>query len=209
MKAVCLVSSGIDSPVAAYLVSTYVDEILLLHVDTGHFSTGNHISTFLSLAELIREKVSCRIRTGIVPHAAALSAFRGHSELRYTCVFCKRMMVRYADAIALLQGADMIVMGDSLGQVASQTLQNINVVDSVSTVPIIRPLIGFDKQEIVEIAKKIGTFELSTRDDGTCLAVPSKPSTRARKDVLEEIEKNLDILGLVEGAISQVVWTEL
>ena len=112
MKAVCLVSSGIDSPVAAYLVSTYVDEILLLHVDTGHFSTGDHISTFLSLAELIREKVSCRIRTGIVPHAAALSAFRGHSELRYTCVFCKRMMVRYADAIALLQGADMIVMGD-------------------------------------------------------------------------------------------------
>jgi tRNA uracil 4-sulfurtransferase len=209
MKAVCLVSSGIDSPVAAYLVSLYVDEILLLHVDTGHFSTGDHISTFRSLAELIREKVSCRIRTGIVPHADALSAFRDHSELRYTCVFCKRMMVRYADAIALLQGADMIVMGDSLGQVASQTLQNINVVDSVSTVPIIRPLIGFDKQEIVEIAKKVGSFDLSTRDGGKCLAVPSKPSTRARKEILEEIEKNLDISGLVEGAISQVVWKEI
>ena len=209
MKAVCLVSSGIDSPVAAYLISHYVDELIMLHVDTGSFSDGDQSTTFFSLADRIKGIVTCNLQLGVIPHEESLRAFHDRTEVKYTCVFCKRMMVRYADRIAQIKGADMIVMGDSLGQVASQTLQNIRVVDSVSQVPIIRPLIGLDKQDIIEIAKKIGTFEASIGDTGHCLAVPNKPSTRARNEILEGLEKVIDVASLVDHAVSRVVWKDL
>ena len=206
MKAVCLVSSGIDSPVAAYLVSRYVDDLILLHADTGRFSTGDHSTAFLSLANHMKEIVSCRIHVGILPHEQALREFQNQIETKFTCVFCKRMMVRYADSIAQQENADMIVMGDSLGQVASQTLQNIRVVDIVSRVPIVRPLIGFDKQDIIWIAKEIRTYDLSIADAGKCLAVPKKPSTQAKCDVLDAIEDAMDISALVADAVLHVNW---
>ncbi len=209
MKAVCLVSSGIDSPVASYMVSSYMDDMILLHVDTGEFSPSNHGTTFLSLARRLKEIVSCPIHVGIVPHGNTLQAFRAQGNPKFTCVFCKRMMVRYADCIAQQKNTDVIVMGDSLGQVASQTLQNIRVVDVVSKVPIIRPLIGFDKQEIVQIAKKIGTYDLSIVDVGECLAVPKKPSTQARIENLDAMEKNIGVDKLLSYAVSHMVWKEI
>ena len=87
------------------------------------------------------------------------------------------MMVRYAEAYAKEHDGDFIIMGDSLGQVASQTLSNLIVVDSAVSIPILRPLIGFDKEEIVKIAKKIDTFDLSIRKTIGCLAVPNKPAS--------------------------------
>ncbi len=206
MNTVCLVSSGIDSPVAAYLVSRYVDNMILVHVDNGQFSTVGHNMAFLSLARRLKEITSCKIHIVIVPHGNTLQTYRCQADMKFTCVFCKRMIVRYADYIAQQKNADMIVMGDSLGQVASQTLQNITVVDAVSQVPIIRPLIGFDKQDIIKIAKKIGTYEISIADVGECLAVPKKPSTQARIDRLNDLEKNLDISALLHEAVSHMMW---
>lgn len=209
MNAVCLVSSGIDSPVASYLISPYVDNMTLLHVDNDQFSTSNHNITFLSLARRLKEILSCQINVGIVSHGNTLQAFRTVSDSKFTCLFCKRMMVRYANYVVEQKNADIIVMGDSLGQVASQTLQNIRVVDAVSQVPIIRPLIGFDKQDIIQIARKIGTYDLSIADVGECLAVPKKPSTQARIDHLNDLEKNLDIYALLNNAVSHMVWKEM
>ncbi|MFH1014080.1 MAG: hypothetical protein V1769_06215 [Thermoplasmatota archaeon] len=209
MKAVCLVSSGIDSPVASYMVSPYIEDMILLHADTGNFSSSNKGTTFLSLARRLKEIVSCPIHVGIVPHGNTLQAFMDLENPKFTCVFCKRMMVRYADCIARQKNADVIVMGDSLGQVASQTLQNIRVVDVVSKMPIIRPLIGFDKQEIVQIARKIGTYYLSIVDVGECLAVPKKPSTQARMERLDDMEKKIDVEGLLAYAVSHTVWNEI
>jgi tRNA uracil 4-sulfurtransferase len=208
MKAVCLVSSGIDSPVAAYLMAPYVKEMIFLHVDTGRFSSADHTSMFYSLVHHMRNIVSCRIRAGVLSHERALEAFPVYRDRKHICVFCKRMMVRYAEGVALQMDADMIVMGDSLGQVASQTLQNIRVVDTVSSVPIIRPLIGLDKQDIIDIAKDIGTFDLSIKDTSKCLAVPLKPSTNAQDEALLDIEQDIDVSFLVEQVISGVKWLE-
>lgn len=209
MKAVCLVSSGIDSPVASYLIAPYVKDMIFLHVDIGLFSSTDHTSMFYSLVHHMRNIVSCRIHAGVLSHERALEAFPVYKDRKYICVFCKRMMVRYAEGVALQMDADMIVMGDSLGQVASQTLQNIRVVDEVSNVPILRPLIGLDKQDIIDIAKDIGTFDLSIKDTSRCLAVPLKPSTNAKGDILVDIEKNINVAFLVEQAVAGVKWDEV
>jgi thiamine biosynthesis protein ThiI len=111
------------------------------------------------------------------------------------------MMVKYAEKIAEKEKADALVMGDSLGQVASQTLQNLLVVDSAVKIPILRPLIGFDKEDIVKIARQIGTYELSILPSAGCTAVPNKPATRAKlEDILEE-EKKLNIEEIVKQAV--------
>jgi thiamine biosynthesis protein ThiI len=107
------------------------------------------------------------------------------------------MMLRVAGALAQREGAQALVTGESLGQVASQTLQNIAAEYPAAPVPILRPLIGIDKQEIVEIAKKIGTFEISIQPGSCCTAVPERPATQARLHDIEAEEAKLDIDELV------------
>lgn len=207
MKSLTLLSSGIDSPVAAYVLSSYLDEIILLHADGRPYTDDREIKNFLSLANHLDEILSCSVRIGMVPHGESLDAYkRSMAHPRFCCVFCKRMMLRYAEALARNEGVDGVIMGDSLGQVASQTLQNIQVVDSVVQIPVLRPLIGFDKEEIVKIAKKIGTYDLSIKESAGCLAVPDKPATKARIEQLADVEKGLDIEGLVRDAVLNIEW---
>ena len=108
------------------------------------------------------------------------------------------MMVRVASYLGEKEGAKYLVMGDSLGQVASQTLQNISVVEQASTLPIVRPLISFDKTEIISIAKQIDTFNNSVSKAKCCSLVPDKPSTHAQLEILLKEEAKLDISALVE-----------
>jgi thiamine biosynthesis protein ThiI len=116
---------------------------------------------------------------------------RRHLE-KYTCVFWKRRMYRVATAYANKIGAKGIVTGESIGQVASQTLDNLVVLTDAATIPIYRPIIGFDKEEIVIIAREIGTFEQSTSHASGCKAVPKGPSTKAKLDTIREIESKLE-----------------
>ena len=120
-------------------------------------------------------------------------------KVGYTCIFCKRMLLRYAEKIAEKQEADAIVMGDSLGQVASQTLHNINVINSAVKIPIIRPLIGYDKEDIVKIAKEIGTYDLSILPSDPCKEVPNKPATQAKLDKILDDAFNSGLLFLGMG----------
>jgi len=113
------------------------------------------------------------------------------------------MMLRYAEAIAQKEHADAIVMGDSLGQVASQTLQNLRVVEQAISIPLLRPLIGFDKENTIKIAKQIGTFDLSIAPAEECTAVPIKPSTQARLEHILAEEQKINIKELVSRIISQ------
>jgi thiamine biosynthesis protein ThiI len=124
--------------------------------------------------------------------AAKQELVRRHLE-KYTCLFCKRRMYRVATAFAMQAGAKGIVTGESLGQVASQTLDNLLVLtDAASEVPIHRPLIGFDKEETMAIARQIGTFTESTSKASGCKAVPLGPSTKAKLATLLEIEEKLE-----------------
>jgi len=103
--------------------------------------------------------------------------------------------------IAKNEEADAIVMGDSLGQVASQTLQNLRVIDSAVKIPILRPLIGLDKEDVVKIARKIGTYELSILPSSGCIAVPNKPVTRAKLENVLRQEKKLNIEKIVKEVV--------
>jgi len=205
MKAISLLSSGIDSPVAAYSLSSYVDEIVFLHADARPFTDDLEIENFKLIANHLSSILPCKVSIRIVPHGKTLDMYtKGSFHPRFLCIFCKRMMVRYAEAYAKEHDGDFIIMGDSLGQVASQTLSNLIVVDSAVSIPILRPLIGFDKEEIVKIAKKIDTFDLSIRKTIGCLSVPNKPATRARIQQLADIEDQMSINDLVTYAINNI-----
>jgi len=205
MRLVGLVSSGIDSPVAASLVSQYAKEVVLVHADNRPFTDDREVDNFSQLAHHLKHQCNSVKKAMIVPHGITLQACRDHVEARYTCVICKRMMLRYAEAIAVQEKAEAVVMGDSLGQVASQTLQNIQVIEQAVQIPVLRPLIGWDKEDVVFVAKEIGTYDLSIARSAGCLAVPEKPSTRA---VLERIlaeEQKINVADLVASVVTQAV----
>jgi len=202
MKFVSLVSSGIDSPVATYLLSKKAECIILVHADNRPFTDDREIENFLTIVKHLEGKISADIKAYHVPHGAALSSYKQACNSRFTCVFCKRMLVRYAEKIAIKEHADALIMGDSLGQVASQTLQNIRVVEQAATIPILRPLIGLDKEDIIRIAKEIGTYDLSILPSAGCSAVPKKPATKATLDQILHEEEKIDVAVLVEQAIN-------
>jgi len=201
MKFVSLISSGIDSPVATYLISKKTKKIIFIHSDNRPFTDDREINNFTKVAKYLKKKIGTDIKTYIIPHGRTLAQYKKYCEDRFTCVFCKRMMVRYAEKIAEKEEANAIIMGDSLGQVASQTLQNLRVVDSAVKIPVLRPLIGFDKEDVVKIAREIGTYELSILPSDGCSSVPKKPSTRAKLEYILEEEKKLDIELILKDAI--------
>ena len=177
-KVVALLSGGIDSPVAAFLMMKRGVEVIPVHIYMGEKTLEKVRKIWNQLkrygyggkGELIVVKPKERERI--------LEKLREMKKEKYTCVFCKYMMVRHADRIAREFGAKGIVMGDSLGQVASQTLENMYIVSQATDLPIYRPLIGLDKEEIVRIAKEIGTFELSTLPEDEIPFIPKHPVIR-------------------------------
>jgi len=203
MKFISLISSGIDSPVAVYLLSKIADEIILVHGDIRPFTDDRENEKFKKLAKHLDKITSCKIKVIVMPHGNSLNEYKQNCTDRYTCVFCKRMLLRYAEKIAEKEKADAIIMGDSLGQVASQTLQNIRVIDQAVSIPVLRPLIGLDKEDVVKIAKEIGTYDLSILKAEGCNAVPNKPSTMAKIEAILDEENKIDVKNLVKKAVEQ------
>lgn len=204
MKLVSLISSGIDSPVATYLMSEKADEIILLHGDITPFTDKRENKNFLALAEHLKKICKCKIKVFLISHGGSLVSFKQNCNNKFTCVFCKRMLLRYAEKVAEKNGFDAIIMGDSLGQVASQTLQNIQTIEQSVKIPVLRPLIGFDKEEVIAISKEIGTYDLSIKPSSGCSAVPNKPSTQAKLEKILEEEKSIDVEDLIKNAVSKL-----
>jgi thiamine biosynthesis protein ThiI len=123
----------------------------------------------------------------------------------------RRFMVRVAEEIARREGAKALVTGESLGQVASQTLENLAAIDAVATLPVLRPLVGSDKEEIVQEARALGTYDLSIASDGDCctLFMPRRPQTHARIDEVEAGEADLDVGALVAEALQGATHIDL
>ena len=182
-KVVCLVSSGIDSPVATYLMMKRGCEVIALHCNNDPFSGPKVTENFnLLIDKLDKYANGAPIERRVMDYGEYLTAAKQKAPEKMTCVLCKSGMYRIAEKLALKLGANAIVDGSSIGQVASQTLSNILVTRYDVKMPILSPLIGLDKQEITEIAKEIGTFEISKIDDGGCSAVPRYPLTHADLD---------------------------
>ncbi len=201
-KAIALISGGIDSPVATYLMMQKGVEVIALHMDNRPFTDDKYVEKAIALVRKLEQITGKKIKMYLAPHGGALMEFAKNCKINLECVLCKRMMLRVARRVAEMEGADAIITGESLGQVASQTLQNIRTeYQAAEGALILRPLIGLDKEEIIEIAKEIGTFDLSIQPGLCCTIVPEKPATRAKLgDVLEE-EKKLEMDAMVEEVV--------
>lgn len=179
-KVVVLVSSGIDSPVAAYLMMKRGCEVIAVHFNNAPFSGPKVTENYHKLVDHLQIYArGAPIKKHVVDYGDYLQAAKDNAPERMTCVLCKSGMYKIAEKVAKKYGALAIVDGSSVGQVASQTLENILSTRYGVKTPILSPLIGLDKTEISEIADKIGTFEISKIDDGGCGAVPRYPETKS------------------------------
>ncbi len=200
MRGLVLNSGGIDSPVAAYLMAQH--DFAAVHFDNGLY--GSAAYTAEKIIEKLREILKKEIPSYTVPHDVNLSAFLkvcGKEGKKYTCIFCKRMMLRIAERIAQDEHCTFLVTGENLGQVASQTLQNIYVTSRAVTIPVVRPVIGLDKLDIISIAERIGTYNISIEKQIHCDAVPRYPVIKAQLEAIEALERDIDVEELVLRAL--------
>ncbi|KZX17698.1 tRNA uracil 4-sulfurtransferase ThiI [Methanobrevibacter filiformis] len=179
-RLVALISSGIDSPVAAYLMMKRGCAVTAIHFNNDPFSGPQVTENFNRLIDQLNEYSSgYPIRRKIVKYGEYLQKAKDEAPEKLTCVLCKSGMYKIASEVAKKEKALGIIDGSSVGQVASQTLPNILATRENAEFPILSPLIGLDKVEIEKIAKKIGTFPISELNDGGCSAVPKYPETNA------------------------------
>ena len=191
-RVVALISGGIDSPVAAWMMMKRGCNVIPLHFSSNEVETSKALD---NIQVLSRYSYGWELRPIILNHHEIISPvieeLRVIGQARWACIFCKRTLLQKASEIAEEFGAHALVMGDALGQVASQTLANMEVISYGIPKPILRPLIGLDKTEIIAIAQKIGTFDISIRDEAGCPFLPPNPITRASVAQLKEILKQL------------------
>ena len=197
-KVLVLLSSGIDSPVAAYLMMKRGCEVIALNCNNDPFTTPKALENFSLLVDQLNIYAQgTPIKKRVVDYGEYLQAAKDKAPEKMTCVLCKSGMYHVAEKLARKLGADAIVDGSSVGQVASQTLSNILATRCGMEMPILSPLIGLDKEEITAIAKDIGTFDISKIDDGGCSAVPRYPETHADlqrvKEACEEMNQDAEI----------------
>lgn len=204
-KMVALISGGIDSPVAAWLMMKRGCEIIPLYLNNEPFSDGTTRERAMQCIDVL-QKWSPQKKFTIyeAPHGDNLLAFLSNCDNRLNCVLCRRMMYRIAGEVLKMEGAHGIITGSSLGQVASQTSQNMLSEMYGMEYPIYHPLIGLDKLEITDIARKIGTFEPSTKPATCCMAVPEYPSTAAKPQEVVEAEKLIDVPSLVDAMVKNL-----
>ena len=198
MKVTVLISGGIDSPVAAYIMSKAGADVVLLHMDNGSYGDPKEVQKARKLAARLSEVTGRELPLYIADHEVNQKEIGHRCETGYRCVMCKRMMHRVAKRFSQEHGCEAIVLGDSLGQVASQTLKNIKAEQRVLGFPVLRPLIGLDKNEIIDIAKEIGTFDISIIKSKGCLAVPAKPITEASADKVLKQQEAMDFDATIE-----------
>ena len=192
-KVVALVSSGIDSPVATYLMMKRGCQVIALFCDNDPYTTPEALKNFNDLIDQLNLYASgAPIKRRVVKYGDYLSTCKSDAPEKMTCVLCKSGMYKLAGKLAKKMHAEAVIDGSSLGQVASQTLPNILATREDLDVPVLSPLIGLDKVEITRIAEKIGTFEISKRDDGGCKAVPRYPETKADLELVKEVKEQMN-----------------
>ena len=200
----CLLSGGIDSPVAAYRIMRRGAQPTFIHFHSAPHTTPESQEKVWQLAEKLSQYV-LGAELIMVPFGDIQQKIIATTPEPYRVLLYRRMMIRIANALAAQKGLRGLVTGESLGQVASQTLSNLAVLDAVSDIPILRPLIGMDKEEIIAEARRIGTYETSIQPHEDCCAfmLPKNPRTQSRAGELEKVEKVLDIADLVAQGLRQ------
>ncbi len=207
-RAQVLISGGIDSPVAAYTMAKRGLVLNAIHFASPPYTSVRAEQKVRDLLGRVA-RYSGVIKLAIVPFTEIQEEIGKHCPEDYFTLVMRRMMMRIACRVSEADGCLGLVTGESLGQVASQTLPAIAATDEVCTMPVLRPLIGMDKEEIIAISKKIDAFDISILPYEDCCTVftPKHPHTKPKKGQCEEAEKNLDIEPLIERAIAGIEYS--
>lgn len=204
-KGVVMLSGGIDSPVAAYMMAKRGMTLRAVHFHSFPYTSMQAKQKVLDLAKLVK-KYSLRMTVDVVSFTEIQTAIHEKCPEEYMITIMRRFMMRIAEKLARMNGCGAVITGESLGQVASQTLESITSTNSVANIPVFRPLIGFDKDEIIEIAERIGTFKTSILPYEDCCTIflPKKPVTKPRLDAVLKVESALDVDTLVNNAMQNI-----
>lgn len=203
-KAALLLSGGIDSPVAGYMMAKRGLMLDAVHFVSPPYTSKRAELKVHALAKLV-SRYAGRIKLYIVPFTEIQEAIKDHCPEDMFTLIMRRLMMRIAQQIAVGDGCKALITGESLGQVASQTIDALHCTNAVATVPVFRPLIGMDKDEIIDIARRIDTFETSLQPFEDCCTVftPKHPKTRPTVEMLEEAEAQFDFAPLIERAVKE------
>ena len=201
--AVSLLSGGIDSPVSSYMIAKRGVQLELLHFASPPYTSEQAREKVLQLAQELT--VWCgRLTVHVVPFTEIQEEIRRKCPEDHFTLIMRRFMMRLGDRLAHELACKAVVTGESLGQVASQTIQALVVSDDVATLPVLRPLIGMDKEEIVRVARHVGTFDTSILPYEDCCTVftPRHPKTKPNLEEVREYEAALDIDALCDKALA-------
>ena len=201
-RAAVLISGGIDSPVAAYMMAKRGLELNAIHFASPPYTSPRAELKVMQLLKKVAN-YSNAIRVGVVPFTEIQELIGKHCPEEYFTLIMRRFMMRISERLAKERNCGALITGESVGQVASQTLLALGVTDAVVNMPVLRPVIGMDKDEIIEISRKIDTFEISIEPYEDCCTVftPKHPKTRPNIELVEQAESALDIEALVTAAV--------
>ncbi len=208
--AVTLLSGGIDSPVSSYMIAKRGVRLIPVHFFSFPYTSEAAKEKVIALGRRLTPYCG-QMRLAIVPFTRIQEEIRDKCPEPYFTILMRRFMMRIADRLARDNGCGALVTGENLGQVASQTMQALAVTEEVCTLPVLRPLIGFDKTEIVDRARKIGTYELSVLPYEDCCTVftPRHPELRPELERARAAETELDVERLVEEAVRGTEYVRL
>ena len=204
-RAMSLLSGGIDSPVASWMVAKRGMELECIHFHSYPFTSEKSQEKVRDLAQILA-KYCGRVRLHKVNMLEIQKSIGLNCKDEEMTIISRRFMMRIAERVAESRHCDALITGESIGQVASQTIQGLTCTNASVKMPVFRPLIAMDKTEIIEVAQKIGTFETSILPEEDCCTVfsPKKPVTKPKLDRIEADEASLDVEGLIADAIEKM-----
>ncbi|MGQ4874721.1 MAG: hypothetical protein ACP6IY_11690 [Promethearchaeia archaeon] len=203
-KFISLLSSGLDSPIAAYLMIKKGFKPIFLSFLTSDDKSGSMKNKIIEIAKKLRDLTNNYIKLYLINHDYNLTIFINKCDRKLTCILCKRLMIRIAKEIGLKENTNIIVTGDILGEQASQTLDNLYSYNNIlKNFIILRPLIGFDKLDIIKLNQNLGLYEITSRQTAGCKFNPQYPETHAKPFQISIEEKKVKIKKLIDSSLKR------
>ncbi len=201
-KVLSLISGGIDSPVAAFLAAKRGAENIWLHFHSFPLVSKNSIEKTKDLAKIFLQYQPC-LKIYFIPFQKAQMEIKAKTPAKYRILLYRRLMLKIAEKIAKKENCQALITGESLGQVSSQTLPNIKIIEETVKIPVLRPLICWDKEEIIKLAEKIGTFQISIKPAEDCCTLFVSKHQTAQGDLkkVKELEKKINTSRIIKEAL--------
>ncbi len=204
MKGILLLSGGIDSPVAGKLATDKGVEIVAVHFSLEPFTGRSAEEKAIKIAKAIGIR-----NVYVVQHGQIHADVVKKTNHKYYYIITRRLMWRVAEKIAEKENCDFLITGENLGQVGSQTLDNLTVIDNAVKIKILRPLLCNDKNEIIKLAKEFGTYDLSTGPEMCTVLGPKHPATKSTEELIKKEEEKLDLQKLLKQSLESIEVREL